>query len=536
MYLDCTVPVPDVPGKITVRKMGRHDCVLYETARTYDPKRKFNVPKRTVIGRRCADDPGRMVPNEKFLEFFPGTPVRASFQEALPEVGRSSCLRTGTHLVVGKIVRRSGLVRMLEDVLEDDAGFFLDLVSSLIVGETYPGFAFTHPLFAKDMAILGGDSACRWLSGISGEQIGTFLGAWNGLVNRGEGAWISCLSATGEGNRQSMGLAYSGTREVPLFYEAYPFPVPVPDTAFFQFMAGEASRYGCGYAGFVLTQESFSQGAVEFLDREHCPFVIEFGSESPLTASLAEAHRESFESESACFIGSGSVRGITVKGPLFPGDAGDRWLHLCFDHGRMARECWPLEWELGKIRSLLESEALGEERDALSERAAEIRRRLALCGYFVLASSGQLTAGEALHLCRRGKASARLFESGRAFPDSESQGRRAGAVESARLWASFVALIVRGRMTSRLRKASVGMSVSEAVRELEKVEMVRKGDGMYRPGREVTGKQRRILEAFGISGDELQKEMKRLSLQLMRAGEPEAEDAEEAPFPEEEMF
>lgn len=72
MYLSASVKIPEVPGKITRRKMGNNIYVLFETGRVYDPKRRFNVPQRATIGKLLpgADD-SLMQPNEKFLELFP---------------------------------------------------------------------------------------------------------------------------------------------------------------------------------------------------------------------------------------------------------------------------------------------------------------------------------------------------------------------------------------------------------------------------------------------------------------------------------
>ena len=43
MYLSATVKVPEIPGKITRRKMGTNVYVLFEVGRVYDPKRQFNL-------------------------------------------------------------------------------------------------------------------------------------------------------------------------------------------------------------------------------------------------------------------------------------------------------------------------------------------------------------------------------------------------------------------------------------------------------------------------------------------------------------
>ena len=55
MYLSATVKVPEIPGKITRRKMGTNVYVLFEVGRVYDPKRQFNVPQRVTIGKLVSE-------------------------------------------------------------------------------------------------------------------------------------------------------------------------------------------------------------------------------------------------------------------------------------------------------------------------------------------------------------------------------------------------------------------------------------------------------------------------------------------------
>ena len=72
MYLSETIKIPEIPGKITRRKMGNNVYVLLETGRVYDPKRQFNIPHRVTIGKLVAGtDETLMQPNEKFLERVP---------------------------------------------------------------------------------------------------------------------------------------------------------------------------------------------------------------------------------------------------------------------------------------------------------------------------------------------------------------------------------------------------------------------------------------------------------------------------------
>jgi hypothetical protein len=94
MYYDFTVQIPDIPGKIILKKKRDSDYVLYEYDRVYDAEKKFNVPKRTIIGKANTVDSSLMHPNEKYQEYFPST----VFPEERSEAYRSCCLRIGAYL------------------------------------------------------------------------------------------------------------------------------------------------------------------------------------------------------------------------------------------------------------------------------------------------------------------------------------------------------------------------------------------------------------------------------------------------------
>ena len=144
MYLDFLVKIPDVKGKITFKKKGDAAYVNYEYAREYDKDRKFNIPKRVIIGKVVKSDPTMMQPNQNYLTQFPD----AELPEEKYDSPRSSCVRIGTHVVIDKILREYGIPELLERQFDPkDAGLFLDLAAYSLVCENnaaqyYPDYAF----------------------------------------------------------------------------------------------------------------------------------------------------------------------------------------------------------------------------------------------------------------------------------------------------------------------------------------------------------------------------------------------------------
>ena len=77
MYYDFKVPIPEEKGKIFERVIKGVTYINYEYDRVYKPEKKYNIPKRTTIGKKCDDDPSMMYPNPNFLTYFPDAELPA---------------------------------------------------------------------------------------------------------------------------------------------------------------------------------------------------------------------------------------------------------------------------------------------------------------------------------------------------------------------------------------------------------------------------------------------------------------------------
>ena len=91
MYLNTTVKIPVVKGKIITKKKGGTTYVLYQYGSVYNHEKRYAVPKRTIVGKADPNDRTLMFPNERFQEYFPD----AELPEELPFAYRSCCLRIG---------------------------------------------------------------------------------------------------------------------------------------------------------------------------------------------------------------------------------------------------------------------------------------------------------------------------------------------------------------------------------------------------------------------------------------------------------
>ena len=156
MYFDFRVPIPEGKGKILERTIKGVTYINYEYDRIYKPDKKYNIPKRTTIGKKCDDEPSMMYPNPNFLTYFPD----AELPGDEGRTDRSSCLRIGTFMVLEKLMIESMLDKIVSGIYNDDrgTGLFLDLASYYLTtennaGQYYPDYAYNHPLFTPEYKI-----------------------------------------------------------------------------------------------------------------------------------------------------------------------------------------------------------------------------------------------------------------------------------------------------------------------------------------------------------------------------------------------
>ena len=158
------------------------------------------------------------------------------------------------------------------------------------------------------------------------------------------------------------------------------------------------------------------------------------------------------------------------------------------------------------------------------ERTEVIQEEIDLCGYFVIVTSKQMTAEEALELYKSRDVSEKLFRGDKSYLGNKSI--RVYSEESARakIFVEFVAMIVRCKMYIKLKgemkkldKKLNYMTVPAAIKELEKIEMVRQLDNIYRLDHAVTANQKVILKAFGLDANSIKYFASELSKELKEA-------------------
>ena len=564
MYYDFKVKIPEVKGKIYERTINGVVYINYEYDRIYKPDKKYNVPKRTTIGKQCEDDPGMMYPNPNFLKYFP--------DESLPEDRgwneRSSCIRVGTWLVIEKLMKETMIEKIIDSLYRDDrgTGLFLDLAAYYLTtennaGQYYPDYAYDHPLFTPGYKIYSDSTVSSFISQISVEDSISFQNEWNGIKKEQDRIYISYDSTNkncqagdieivefGHAKEDrslpvfNYSIAYDVDNREPLFYETY--PGSIVDISQLQLMLNKAAAYGYKNAGFILDRGYFSRENIRFMDRLGYDFVIMVKGMKSLVNEKIRQVQGSFEDKRQCTIRRYQVNGTTVKTKVFYSDEKDRYLHIYYSYGKAAAERECLETKIDRIASYLkkqEGQAVvidrsyekyfhleyyheGEEDQCFVcgiEKSSVIEEELKMCGYFCIITSDEMTAKEALDLYKRRDGSEKLFKADKSFLGNRSLRVYTGDALEGKMLIAFVSLIIRNRMYTKLKDAEEEMTerpnymnVPASVRELEKIEMIRQADGVYRLDHAVTATQKTILRAFGIDANYVKKKAKEISDKL----------------------
>ena len=69
MYLNTTVKIPVIKGKIITKKKGNVTYILYQYDSEYNQEKQYAVPKRAIVGKVSGDDSTMMV--DRFLHYHP---------------------------------------------------------------------------------------------------------------------------------------------------------------------------------------------------------------------------------------------------------------------------------------------------------------------------------------------------------------------------------------------------------------------------------------------------------------------------------
>lgn len=307
-------------------------------------------------------------------------------------------------------------------------------------------------------------------------------------------------------------------------------------------MLGKAAEYGYKNAGFILDRGYFSEPNIHFMDRNGYDFIIMMKGCKSLVAELVKKVKGSFEDRRECSIRDYRVSGCTEKGKLFDSDEKERFFHIYYSDYKKSYEKENIQQKIDTMAEILHSHvgkvlsvqsgftkyfeltwSNDEKGNRILESAKErydvINQEISLCGYYVIITSEEMSAIDALELYKSRDASEKLFRGDKSYLGNRSFRIQSSESMVNKIFIEFVALIIRNRfyrllkekMENSARKYNY-MTVPAAIKELEKIGMIRPcGDGSYVMHHAVTAVQKEILKAFDMNETKIRKQAQELS-------------------------
>nr|WP_295300475.1 transposase [uncultured Blautia sp.] len=546
MFLKYKVDIPVVPGKLVRKNRGGHTYIEYEYDRIYDPAKQYTYPKRASVGRVDPEDPTRMTPNENFLKYFPD----AEIPEEIDRSERSPYLNIGPYVVLQKLIRNTKLREILGKYIDEkDTGFLLDLACYSIIeennaGQYYPDYAYEHALFTSDMKIYTDSKVSDFFRKLKPEQAVGFLNSWNKSKNKRQKIYLSYDSTNKNCQAGDIDLleyrnaktdaslpifnysvACDSANREPLFYELY--PGSLNDISQLTCMIDKAHGYGYRNIGFILDRGYFSKANLEYMEKNGYSFLIMVKGMKDFIREIVIENQGSFENSRGKYIDRYDLYGTTVRHLLYEGDAKKRNIHIYYSDGKAYGEKQEIKQKIRRLKKYLggcvgkECVAFGPEimkyfylnleKDGKTLKLAEentsaVEKELSLAGYFAIVSSENMTAREAIELYKSRDASEKLFRSDKSYLGNKSMRVYSDEALSSKVFIQFIALILRSRIYIALKEKSEKtlkrpnyLTVPAALKELEKIVMIRQLDGVYCLDHAVTATQKTILDAFGLN-------------------------------------
>ena len=610
-YSATLVPIPSKPFKITLKPLPSGSYVYLEVERIYNPVTQHTVPKRKTIGKLEDRFTGKtlaelqsathMYPNstyfsevlkEKLFEEEDQKDEDNTETEDETDRKRSSCLIVGPFVIIKHLLDITGIKGILEEILGDDAGLFMDLVAYSIICESnvaqhYPDYCYKYPLFTKTMRIYSDATISRFLHRISVDHSIQFQDKWN--KNRNKEEILISYDSTNKNTKAGQiekaeyskaakddsdvpilnyAIAFDATNFDPLFYENY--PGSSPDVSQLAYTIQRAKDYGYKKITFLLDRGYFSEGNIHEIDNAGYSFIIMGKGKSQFLMNAISSVKGQFERNRAYYFDRFHVYGTTYEGKLYDSDNCNRYFHIFYHDidGAVEREktnkrvqkCrqaldkllgkpfkikpslkdyeefFDVEFEeipAAKTNKGRKKEAKRIKKEAKNppakykliayhEKTEAINAAYSHHGYFSVITSQSMTAEQAITRYKGRDKSEKLFLSDKSFLGNSAYRVYTDESESSKTFIEFVALIIRNRMFHMLDEAaedneskSNRLTVPAAIGELEKIEIIRFNEKPYRLDHAVTATQKIILKAFGLTENDVMKEIDHVNKTLL---------------------
>lgn len=524
---------------------GKSVYVYHVLESIYHSDKKYNTEKRVSIGKMVNGSKTKMIPNERFVLYYPEL---LSASRKLPDPpGFSQTLHVGAVVAQRQIARNIGLTDILTDIYGDTiAREIMNVVSFVLTEESavfqrYPSFMREH---LPENREIRSDS---WLSSrllrqeISDERIMEMLRQWNRLNCDDGMVYIGCDSTNFNTEAEDISLAEFGAAKddptkpqvnlavavnqadsTPLYYDL--FPGSIIDLTECSQLVEQLHIFGYRNVGLLFDRGYFSESNVRELDSLEFGFMMMLREDQKFVRELIKAHGSEIKDHPDTYINSMEVFGITVRDTLYDRQ---RYFHIYYDEvkagyakRRFLNRLSALKNELSELKGRILRKNAGLKKyrpwfdlgidsqthilQSFTPKEEKINSRIMSAGFFVIMTSEPMETDTALDTYRGRDNIEKFFRGIKSGMDFDSPGVHDDQSLAAKIHLMFIAGIIRNRFhlaCSMIKKVTgnrKAYTVPAVFDQLEQIECTAFENGIYQRRYALTAKQKLILETLNI--------------------------------------
>ena len=515
--------------------------VYHVTGSEYKKDKKYVVEKRVCIGKMIDDE--NMIPNDNFYQYYE---IEGGNEEKPPRF--SDAIQVGAASLIFKVMEDLKISELLEMIHgKEDADLIKDIISYMIIRETstmqhYSDFVWNHLINAEKQW-----DDCKisefFKNEIDYAQTELFVSKWNELQPEHSNIYISYDSTNMNTKAEGVDMAEYGHAEndsdipqvnisyavnhkdaTPLFYEMY--PGSIIDNTQCTHMVNRAREYGYKNVGLILDRGYFSIGNIKYFDEKNYDFLMMIKNNSVLVADKLKDARLPLLTKARYYLPEQDVYGMTKTGTI-----GDeikvRYFHIYYDNVRASKEKNEYLKQLMKKEEHLQKKVDEKIRrkeemtsyeklfklkydnngylESYKRNEREIQKEIDKLGFFVILTSREMTASEALDIYRKRDNVEKIFRMLKTGLEYDTFRVHSQDSLESKTYVMFIASIVRNYIFQGLKKISIkekdrkNYTVPAAISELEKISVVKNSKDVYIRRYGLTKKQKKILGEFEVT-------------------------------------
>lgn len=526
------------PERTVVVHVNNYDYVYLTEKVEYSSKLKRSVPKRTAIGK--LNDEGLLIPNHNYFEIY------GTSEEIIDPFNRSDFISVGMHAVISRIIDNLGLKELLDSIFDENSKKILDIATYLISRQDnamyfFEDYGYSHSLFSEKN--FSDNTIGKLFDEVNVKDIDLFIKSWV-ITHAHDDIYISydstnMNSSAGDlelveyGHAKddkdlpqiNVSLGYNQTDNIPLIYELY--AGSIIDNTECKKMVDRASYYGCKNVGFILDRGYFSIENIKYFEKHHYDYILMTKGNASFVQKAIEECSASLKYGNNNYLPEYELYGTTIERDLFSND-NKQYIHVYYDGIKAEKDKIEFNNHLNRMDDALEEkmkQRLQRKEDVKSyenyykvkfddngyfysyqRKDNDIKKAMDRMGYFVIITSKEMTALEALDIYRDRDAIEKVFRMEKSYLGFNAFRVHSTDKLESKLFISFIALIIRNEMSQKTKKLYYTnrkeYTLPKIIQQLERMGITRLSDNKYHERYALTARQKKIINSLGLTEKE----------------------------------